>query len=330
ILLLDDDGYLPENVVAETAEELRLSEKEIEQVLWLLQKLEPAGIGARNLKECLILQINRIDPADNLARGIVECQLSLLAEKSWGRLADEFSVSVGDVEEAAALIQTLNPKPGSVYDTGKTRFTEPDLTVIKEENRYVVVLHDDFLPTIRLSPHYNAFLSNKGKNEAAEYVQNKYKQMMWLVKSIEQRRMTLVNVTEMIVRKQQRFLENGMRYLVPMTLKEVADELDIHESTVSRAVRNKMIQTPNGLYELKSFFTSRVNTSSGEGTSSASVKLLIKDMIRQEDGKHPFSDQKIASVLENDHGIAVSRRTVAKYREQMNISSSTKRKKSYL
>lgn len=327
ILLLDDDGYLPETITTEIAEELRISEKESERVLSLLQNLDPAGVGARDLKECLLLQINRYNPDNHLAKNIVRHHLYQLAEKKWETLAVELNVSIKDVQDTAAWIQTLQPKPGSLYNTEKTRFMTPDLTIEKTEDGYAVILQDDFLPTVHLNRQYDGFLSNKVKNEAVQYVQEKYKQMMWLVKSIEQRRRTLIRVTEMIVKKQKRFLEKGLRYLEPMTLKEVAAELDVHESTVSRAVRNKNVQTPVGLYELKSFFTSKVNTASGTGASSASVKVLIKEMISGEDKDHPLSDQKIAETLKMDHGIAVSRRTVAKYREQLNIASSAKRKK---
>ncbi|HEU5139065.1 MAG TPA: RNA polymerase factor sigma-54 [Bacillales bacterium] len=330
ILLLDDDGYLPANITTEAAEELRRPEAEIEEILLLLQKLDPPGIGARSLKECLALQIKQTAPDDDLALIIVENHLTLLADRSWQELASLLSVSMEEAKEAGSLIQRLNPKPGALYNTEKPSFMQPDLTVEKAEDHYKIVLHDDFLPVVRLNPFYRSYLSGTEKNEAGQYIREKYKQMMWLVKSIEQRRITLTRVMETIVRKQRGFLEKGMRDLVPMTLKEVADELDVHESTVSRAVRGKSVQTPQGQYEMKSFFTSKVQTNNGGSTSSTSVKILIRDMIKEENMKHPLSDQKIATALKTDNGIAVSRRTVAKYREQMRISSSSKRKKSYL
>lgn len=330
IWLLDDDGYLPTNIVDETAEELRLPKEEIERVLSFLQQLEPPGIGARDLKECLLLQIHRIDPDDRLAKKLVTHYLPLLAERKWERLAEELSVSREEVRDAAELIRGLQPKPGSVYHREPLHIMQPDLTIEKVEGRYRVILHDDFLPTIRPNRQYDALLTKTASHEASQYIREKYKQMTWLMKSIEQRRATLINVTEMIARRQTSFLEKGPHHLAPLTLREVADELDIHESTVSRAVRGKSVQTPVGLYELRSFFTSKVNTADGEGTSSTSVKLVIKELIEKEDPKKPLSDQKIATVLKEQHDIAVSRRTVAKYRDQLNIPSSTKRKTSSL
>ncbi|HET7578701.1 MAG TPA: RNA polymerase factor sigma-54 [Bacillales bacterium] len=328
IWLIDDDGYLPENVTTETAEELRLPEEETAHLLSLLQKLEPAGVGARNLKECLLLQIDRFDPGNGLAREMVASYLPVVAEKEWQELAANLSASAEEVQEEAAWIQTLSPKPGSVleYDTEKPGFTEPDVTVKKAQGRYVIMLHDDFMPAIHVNREYDGFLAGKAENEAARYLHNKYKQLRWLVKSIEQRKQTLLKVTETMVYKQQGFLEHGFRGLMPMTLKEVADELGVHESTVSRTVRQKYIQTPHGLYEMRSIFTSKLNTNSGMETSSASVKMLIQDMVKHEDPKRPLSDQKISGALKTANGISVSRRTVAKYREQLHIPASSKRK----
>lgn len=327
VLLLDDDGYLPENIVIETAVQLTRPSEEIEEILSILQRLDPPGIGARNLKECLLLQIEQFHPEDELAQEIIAYHLPWVAEKNWQALAAELSVSVADVQDAVTLIQELQPKPGSVYNVEPPRFIRPDLTIRKTEDDYEVLLHDDFVPTIHLNRQYDAFLSKKTQNEASQYIHDKYKKMMWLVKSIEQRRLTLTRVTESIIRKQMKFLERGPHFLAPLTLKEVADELDIHESTVSRAARQKSVQTPHGLYEMKSFFTSKVRTAGGQGLSSTSAKLFIKDMVKHEDNGKPLSDQKIVETLKITEGIALSRRTVAKYREELHIPSSSKRKK---
>lgn len=327
ILLLDEDGYLPENIVLETAVEWRRPSEEIDEILSILQTLEPAGIGARHLKECLLLQLGRFAPEDEQAREIIAQHLPQVAEKNWQALAHELDVCVEDILEAVAVIQELQPKPGSVYNTEPPRFIRPDLSIQKSENGYRVILHDDFVPTIHVNHQYDAFLSKKTKSEASRYIHDKYKQTMWLINSIEQRRVTLRRVTKSIASKQRMFLEQGPHFLAPLTLKEVADELDIHESTVSRAARQKNVQTPHGLYELKSFFTSRVSTASGQGLSSTSAKLFIKDMVKNEDATKPLSDQKIVETLKTTQGIALSRRTVAKYREALHIPSSAKRKK---
>lgn len=327
ILLLDDDGYLPENIVGDTAVELRRPAAEIEHLLSILQKLDPPGVGARNLKECLLLQIKQFAPENELAQAIIARFLPWVAEKNWQALAKEHSVSVADVCEAVALIQKLQPSPGAVYKTDAPTFIRPDVTIEQQKNDYVILLHDHFIPAIHYNHQYDSFFSKATPQETSRYVHNKYKQMMWLIKSIEQRRITLTRVVEAIVRKQRKFLARGPHFLAPLTLKEVADELDIHESTVSRAVRNKSVQTPQGLYELEAFFTSKVHTASGQALSSTSVKLFIKDMIEHEANDKPLSDQKIVETLKTAQGITLSRRTVAKYREQLRIPSSSKRRK---
>lgn len=327
ILILDDNGYLPAGVTSEIAEDLRLPEGEVERVLSLLQKLDPPGVGARDLRECLLLQIERLATDSGLIHEMVSSHLHLLAKKRWAELASVLSVSIDEIHEAATWIQTtLRPRPGSIFDTEKPRFVVPDLTVKKTEGRYKIIIHDSFLPTIRVNREYDPYLAKKTGDEASLYVHEKYKQVTWLIKSIEQRRLTLLNVTEIIIRKQRGFLDYGFRSLKPMTLREVADEAGVHESTVSRAIRNKNMQTPFGVCEMRSFFTSKLRAKNGDDTSSASVKTLIKEIVDDEDGQRPFSDQKITAHLKSVHGISVSRRTIAKYREQLHIPASSQRK----
>lgn len=327
ILLLDEDGYLPADIISEMADQLRLPEEESENLLALLQKLEPAGVGARNLRECLLLQIKRLAPNDDLAREMVSSHMDLMAKKNWRELTAKLSVSMDEVHETVRWIQeTLQPRPGSVYDTEKTRFMIPDVTVKKSGGRYQIIIHDDFLPAVHVNRDYDAYLHRKARDEATLYVNEKYKQVMWLVKSLEQRRLTLLKVMEIIIRKQADFLDNGFRRLKPMTLREVAAEAGVHESTVSRTIRNKNVQTPFGLYEMRSFFSSKLSAANGSDASSASVKLLIKEIVNGEDVRKPFSDQKISVILKTVHGISVSRRTVAKYREQLHIQASSRRK----
>lgn len=324
--LLDDDGYLPENVIAETAVALHRSTEKVENALVMLQKLEPAGIGARNLKECLVIQIRQKAPEDDLAQAMVATYLPQVAEKNWRMVAEACEVSIGEVEDAAAFITALQPRPGSMYATEEPTLTRPDLTIEEAGEAFVVLLHDDFMPAIRRNHQYDTLLADQSQNDASRYIHHKNQQLKWLMKSIEQRRITLTRVTEAIAKKQIQFLRRGSHFLVPLTLRDIAEELGIHESTVSRAIRQKTVQTPAGLFELKSFFASRVNTVSGEDLSSASVKALIRDMITKENQSKPLSDQKIADELETTEGITLSRRTVAKYREEQQIPSSGKRK----
>ncbi|HET7657702.1 MAG TPA: RNA polymerase factor sigma-54 [Bacillales bacterium] len=324
--LLDDDGYLPESAVTNMVGHLRLPESEAESALSVLQQLEPAGIGARSLQECLYLQMLRKDPDNELALNIIQYDLETFAEKKWQELAGKYRKPVDAVQKVAAVIQSLQPKPGSLFQKEKPQYVQPDLTVLHDNGRYTVKMHGDLAPLIRLNQSYHSFMKGNLEQDAFEYVQQKYRRFLWLQKSIEQRKVTLMRVTECIFRKQHRFLEKGMLALVPMTLRDVAYDLDIHESTVSRAVRNKWVQTPHGLRELKAFFSSKVSAGLGEETSSTKVKILLKTMISEEDGKRPYSDQQLASRLQDRHGIRLSRRTVAKYREQLHIPSSTKRK----
>jgi RNA polymerase sigma-54 factor len=322
---VDDDGYFQADI-AEIAEEIRRPAEDAQQALAIVQKLEPAGIGARNLQECLLLQIDRHAPDNTIAKEIVANGLELLAEQKWEVLATRLSVPIQSVEEAGQLIRQLQPRPGAGYTKETPNFIIPDLTIKKEQGSYVVMIHDQYLPKVRLNRQYSGLLAQTPQNETSRYVHEKYKQMNWLVKSIEQRQLTLLRVTEAIVNKQYKFLNEGPRALIPLTLKEIAEGIDVHESTVSRAVKGKYAQTPLGLYELKSFFNSKVNTNKSQGVSSMSVKLLLKEMVTSENNGHPLSDQKISAMLKKENDIAISRRTVAKYREELNIPSSSKRK----
>lgn len=325
IQLLDEDGYLITDI-EEVSAELRRPAEDVERALAILQKLEPAGIGARSLQECLLLQIERSAPDNEIAKQIVVNHLDLLAGQQWQTLAESLSASADAVHNAAVLIKQLQPKPGANFTKETTEFIIPDLTIKKEQGKFVVIIHDQFLPKIQYNSQYKGFLSKSIQSDASDYVHQKYKQMNWLVKSIEQRQITLLRVTEAIIQRQVDFLEYGAHRLSPLTLKEISIQLDIHESTVSRAVKGKYAQTPLGLLELKSFFNSKIKTNRGEDVSSTSVKSLIKVMIDTENRKRPLSDERIASALKKENHISISRRTVAKYRSELSIPSSSKRK----
>ena len=322
---INDAGYLTVSL-DEAARLLHVHENDVVRAFERFRMFDPPGVGARSLQECLLWQLESLGHDSLLAEDIVAHDLDLFANKKWNELAKKYDVTLKDIQEAADLIQSLDPKPGASFGDDTTRYLIPDITVEHVEGKYIVTINDYLLPNIQLNRQYQYMLSQTDKSEAQTYIHEKYNKMMWLIKSIEQRRFTLLRLTEAIVEKQKEFLEKGMLYLKPMTLKEIADEIGVHESTVSRAIRNKVVQTPRGIYELKDFFTSKVQSASGEGASSKAVKLVIQSLIDKEDKRKPLSDQKIVELLK-DEGIEVSRRTVAKYRDEMKIPSSSKRKR---
>ncbi|MGC4376886.1 RNA polymerase factor sigma-54 [Fictibacillus sp. Mic-4] len=326
ILNIDDNGYL-QVTTEEVMKRFGIDEKAVEHVIGLLHQLEPVGIGARDLRECILLQLEALAMEDELVYRIADNYLDLLAERKLKQIAERLHVSVEMVEEAADFIQTLEPRPGhSVSHQDERLFLYPDITVVEEKGHYQIYLNDQFAPRVHLNEGYTHLLKSEGA-AASKYLKEHYQKYQWLLKSLEQRRTTLLKIAEEIVKAQTAFLQKGPQYLEPMTLKDVADRIGMHESTVSRAVKNKVIQTPRGAFELKSFFTTKIEKANGENTSAKVVKLAIAELINQEDKLKPLSDQAIADKLKNERGMNISRRTVAKYREEMNILSSAKRKR---
>lgn len=323
---LDDAGYL-EISLQEAADFLNESEEKVFEAFELFRQFEPLGVGARSLQECLLWQLEDLDDENLLAKLIIKQDLESLAENKFAELAKKYDVTTTEIQEASDLIRMLDPKPGSSFSNEATRYLFPDIIVEKVDGKYHVTVNDYMLPSVRLNRQYHYMLSQAGKSEAQKYIHEKYNKVLWLIRSIEQRRLTLQQLAEALVEKQYDFLEKGMAFLKPLTLKEIADHIGVHESTVSRAVRHKVIQTPKGLFELKDLFTSRVASTSGDDVSSTAVKHAIKQLIDGEDKRKPLSDQKISDLLKEREGITVSRRTVAKYREEMNIPSSSKRKR---
>lgn len=322
IMQLDDDGYLRDDL-EDMGREIGQSEENILKALDFLQSLEPAGIGARNLEECLLLQTLL---ENDLIQNLIKNHLVDIARGDFESIHEQLSVPLDEIKAAVVKIQSLNPRPGRIESKDRPEYIRPDLVVEKTLDGYEVFLTENRLPSIGLNQDYNHFLTSSVKSEATGYIHQKYKQYLWLVKSIEQRRTTLLNVTRQVMNHQRRFLEWGPKAMAPLTLREVADELEIHESTVSRAVKQKYIQTPYGIFELKAFFTSKIKTASFNDVSSMSVKLLIKELIEGEDHNNPLSDQNIVDLLQNTKGIEISRRAIAKYRTALKIPSSAKRK----
>jgi len=320
---LDENGYL-EIDLEETAQQFEVDPELIEQALIVVQGLEPRGVGARNLKECLMIQLEYARKRDTAAFTIVENYLHELAEGKINKIATEMQIKPRDVQEAVDYIRTLSPRPGALYHQPQARYIVPDVTVKKVDNHYIILVNESVTPRLTISKQYEKMVHLDP--EAKKYVHHKMNSALWLIKSIEQRRMTIYKVTEAIVQAQIDFFEKGISYLKPMTLKEIAETVGLHESTISRATNNKYVQTPKGLFELKYFFSSALSTSTGEVASSESVKIKLKEFIEQEDRSKPLSDQKLSDMFQ-EMGITVSRRTVAKYREEINIPSSAKRKR---
>ncbi|WP_051314596.1 RNA polymerase factor sigma-54 [Alteribacter aurantiacus] len=326
-LSLDENGYLPYSI-EKVAEELNEPLDTTESAIHVLQSLEPAGIGAQSLKDCLLIQLRRLESRDPLAERVVEDDLDLLGKKQYKKIAKQEGVDVQDIQSIADLIKTLNPRPGAVFNDEPAKYVTPDVTVKKIEGEYKVILNDQYLPKVSLNRQYETMLKEKNE-EINGYLKQKHEQLQWIIKSIMQRQDTLRKVTEAIVRHQESFLENGPGHLQPLTLKQIATIVDVHESTVSRATTKKYVQTPRGVFELKYFFNSMVGggTSGSEGASAEKVKIYLKRLVDEEAKAKPLSDQKLADLLKTKYDIHVSRRTVAKYRDEMHIPSSSQRKR---
>ena len=324
ILNIDAKGFLTVED-EEVCNHFGVSLSEVENIRQLLKQLEPVGIGARNVKECLLIQAEKYYPEDELICTMIDQYLEPLANKQWGKIADELDVTLQVVKEVYEKIQTFHPRPAANFTVETNRYVEPDIIIEAhtDKDTFIIQLNERYLPDIQ----FNHIYSEYGKNEEiAQFVKTCYQKYEWLKNSIEQRRETILKIMEVIVQRQSSFLVEGFRSLKPLTMKEVADEIGMHESTVSRATANKIVQTPVGTYELKQLFSTKLATSTGSDTSQAKVKLLIQQIIDEEDKKRPLSDQKIANILKEENGIKISRRTVAKYRDELHIPSSSRRK----
>jgi RNA polymerase sigma-54 factor len=325
---LDHNGYL-QGEIEELAEALGAKVTELEAALKIVQNLEPAGIGCRNLQECLMLQLEKLDKPPRLALEIVRSYLPAAADGRNRYIAAQLDCEECAVQEAFAFIQTLNPKPGSVFGGGEEpRYIIPDVTVEKVNGQYVVTGNESGIPQLTVSPFYQKILRNGSSDEQlSSFIKNKIEKAYWLIRSIEQRRLTLYRVSQQIVDIQKPFLDNGIKKLKPLTLKEVAQNVGVHESTVSRATSNKYIQTPRGLFPLKFFFSSGLSGAGGDDFSSHSIKTYIREMVEAEAPERPLSDQLLTDLLQRK-GINISRRTVAKYREEISVPASYKRRRS--
>jgi RNA polymerase sigma-54 factor len=326
---LDDDGYLKiegvpaEEVVPKLAAEAGLNEEDAEEVLHMLQQLDPLGVAARSLIECLTIQAEHYG-MDELVIRVLKQHLGDLEKRNYQGIAKECGCAVEEIYDVAQIIAELEPRPARRFQTEEPRYIVPDVHVHKVGDEYYVVANDDGMPKLKISGFYRAAMADSAK--AKEYVQDKLRSAQWLIRSIDQRRKTIVRVTECIVEKQRDFFDKGIDYLRPMILRDVAEAVGMHESTISRVTSNKYVHTPRGTFELKYFFNSAIRRDNQGDIASESVKQAIKNIIAEEDSKAPLSDQRIVEIL-GDGGIKIARRTVAKYREMLGILSSSKRKK---
>lgn len=337
---LDDGGFMT-SPVAEVAGELGVSEQAVEAALARVQELEPAGIGARNLAESLLIQLRQAGRSDGLAARIVGEHFEAFKQRQYQEVARALKVTPSEIQDAAREIAQLNPRPGAQLAVEDARYVVPDLVVEKVDGQYVISLSDGSVPRLRVSRQYREILERKSRNgkpdgasptpreataqEEVRFVQEKLKSASWLIQTIEQRRRTMIRVMEAIVEAQKDFFERGPQALRPLTLQDVAERIGMHESTVSRVTTNKYVQTPRGVFPLKYFFSSGLDTESGESVSSKMAMGRIKELIAAEDKQKPLSDQRIAELLRKE-GLIVARRTVAKYRERMEILPARYRK----
>ncbi len=324
---LNRDGYLCASY-EEIAESCGCSVEDVARIIEALRSCDPPGVGARNLQECLLIQLDNIGLGDGLEAKIVSQHLDKLEKRKYDQIAKTEHVNVEDVYKAVKAIQTLEPRPGRPFMDDATRYVVPDVYVYKMDGEYVITLNEDGLPKLRVSPYYLDLMKSGGDttdNPNKAYLTERLKAASWLIKSIHQRQNTIFRVTESIVKFQREFLDHGISKLKPLVLKDVAEDIGMHESTVSRVTTNKYVHTPQGVFELKFFFTTGIRTGEGD-VSSSSVKEKIRQLIAQESTDNPISDQQIVEILNKDQ-VDIARRTVAKYRESMGIPSSSKRKK---
>jgi RNA polymerase sigma-54 factor len=324
---VDEGGYLHISV-EELAEQLGATPEHVEQVLAVVQDFDPPGVASRNLQECLLKQIDQLGMSDELVGVILRDHLDELENRRYQAIARSLQVSLDEVFAAAKFISGLDPRPGSQYGQEDVHYIIPDIFVYKIGEEYIVMLNDEGLPNLRINAFYRNALSGSASIDAkaGEYIQEKLRGALWLIKSIHQRQRTIYRVTKSIVKFQRDFFDRGVDHLKPLVLRDVAEDIEMHESTVSRVTTNKYVQTPQGLFELKYFFNSGINTTEGASVASESVKSKIKEIVAAENPRKPYSDQKIVELL-RVQGIDIARRTVTKYREMLGVGSSTQRKR---
>lgn len=315
---LNQDGLLAQNI-EEIALENRLPLAQLHEAMLLLQSFHPVGVAAQDLRECLLIQLQKLGKAHSLEYRIVDRFLDALARKHYPQIARRLSVSPEQITAAAAMIATLNPKPGSEFSPSSNQFITPDISVERDGNDYLVVIHNDHVPHLRISNTYKDIMSGgKATPEVKDYISGKIRAGKFLIKCIHQRQDTIRRIAEEIVKRQRDFLDKGVAHLHPMNMAQIAEVVSVHETTVSRAIAGKYIATPRGVFAMKYFFKSGYETKTGEAMSNTSVKQEVYRMVKSENSRNPLSDDKIVQQL-SEKGIKIARRTVAKYRDEMGI-----------
>src|SRR5947199_6815382 len=327
---IDEDGYL-RATNEEIAAAGHYDPGDVERAVEAVQSLDPIGVGARDLRECLLLQLVFLEVDNPLVESIVRDHWDMFMQRHFVQIAKALAIDMKTLEGVVEIIKHLDPKPGRKYSNERAIYVEPDVYVHKVGDEYVIVLNEDGMPKLRINSSYRSMLNSmdsKQDGETVNYIKDKIRSAVWLIKSLDQRQRTIYKVAESIVKHQREFLEKGIDYLRPLVLRDVADDIQMHESTVSRVVSNKYMHTPRGLFLMKYFFHSGIDSDTGEDISSLTVKKKIQSYIEAEDPRKPLSDSKIMKIL-NDEGINIARRTVTKYRDELNIPSSTDRQQDY-
>jgi RNA polymerase sigma-54 factor len=323
---IDDNGFLqstPEQMALNSG----IPQENFERLLALIQSFYPAGVGARDLRECLLLQLQRQGKEKTLQYKILSEYMEDLGKRRYPEIARHMNISVEEVQKAADKIARLNPRPGQIFAAAPQNYVLPDVTVEKVDGEYQIILNDEQIPHLRISNLYKEIIAqDTNGTEVKDYIRDKIRSGKFLIRSIHQRQQTISNIAHQIVSRQRDFFEHGPSHLKPMTMGEIADAIGVHETTVSRAVSGKYMATPRGVFEMKYFFTSGYQTATGESLSNTSVKEAILDLVKHENGNAPLSDQQIVEIL-NERGIPIARRTVAKYRDELNILPSNMRRK---
>jgi RNA polymerase sigma-54 factor len=325
---IDEDGYLRASL-EEVATACSKDESSVSPVLIKIQEFDPCGVAARSVQECLLLQARFLGMQGSVVERILLHNLKDLETRKYKQIARDLGVDINQILMAAKIIGGFDPKPGSMYSPEDVQYISADIFVYKVGDEYLVMLNDEGLPNLKVSPYYaEAKTNGMVDSKADDYINDKVRSALWLIKSIQQRQRTIYKVAKSIIRFQREFLDHGIEFLRPLVLRDVADDIGMHESTISRVTTNKYMQTPQGLFELKYFFNSGLSTSEGDFVASESVKNRIKEIIEKEDTKKPLSDQKIADML-SGQTVNIARRTVTKYREILKLGSSSERKRHF-
>jgi RNA polymerase sigma-54 factor len=323
---IDDNGFLqttPEEMALNTG----IAQEDFENMLTLIQSFYPPGVGARDLRECLLIQLKREGKQNSLEYKMISEHMQDLGKRRFPEIARRMGISVEQVQKCANNIAQLDPRPGAIFAQAPQNYVLPDVTVEKVNGEYQVILNGEQIPHLRISNTYKDIMAQDGNgSEVKDYIRDKIRSGKFLIKSIHQRQQTISNIAHQIVSRQREFFEHGSSHLKPMTMVQIADAVGVHETTVSRAISGKYMATPQGVFEMKYFFTPGYQTASGESMSNTSVKEAILDLVKNEDGNSPLSDKEIVEIL-SQRGIPIARRTVAKYRTELNILPSNMRRK---